>query len=210
MPGKKGAKKADADEGARLPRGSSRATRSRPCEEARPRCNRSSLCRPLAPPSGPLTPSTAPDAPTPEQLAANYAKTCKCAARWEGLGTWPPHPRSPTRRPVLRALGVKPEPEVTKDINDEEREGPYTQVLAGDVDLGPAGVRALVAALLRRPLGGQRLAGKHPYYIATAFRLWRCNAGDDGTLAVVRPRPRAVPPPTPRPVSPLTRPRPSC
>lgn len=100
---------------------------------------------------------------------------------------------------------MKPESEITKDINDEEREGPYTQVLAGDLDLGPAGVRALVAAILHQPLGGQRLVGKHPYFLITAFRLWRCNAGDDGTLAVVRPltaaaacRTRLIPPPSGR------------
>ena len=79
-----------------------------------------------------------------------------------------------------KSIGVKVDPEVVAQItgaNLEEATAPTA--LALNADLGPGGVRALVAALLGRAQG---MAG--PYKLITALRFWRCNAKCDGAAAV--------------------------
>jgi len=85
---------------------------------------------------------------------------------------------------ACKALNVTADPELIRDVRDEERETPYIHVVLGDRDIGPAGVRTIVEALLCRPVGGQRMVGGGPYDKITAIRLWRCNASDDGAVAV--------------------------
>ena len=90
-----------------------------------------------------------------ENLRQNYAKACKL-------------------------LGVKEDPAVTKAINPEPDASAPVVVIATDSALGPAGVRALAAALLARGQGFKVPGYKH----VKALRLWRANARDSGAAAV--------------------------
>ena len=90
-----------------------------------------------------------------ENLRLNYAKACKL-------------------------LGVKEDPAVTKALNPEPDAAAPIVVIATDTQLGPAGVRALAAALLARGQGFKTPGYKH----VKALRLWRANARDSGAAAV--------------------------
>jgi hypothetical protein len=90
-----------------------------------------------------------------ENLRQNYAKACKL-------------------------LGVKEDPAVAKAINPEPDAAAPVVVIATDSALGPAGVRALAAALLARGQGFKQPGYKH----VKALRLWRANARDSGAAAV--------------------------
>ena len=90
-----------------------------------------------------------------ENLRQNYAKACKL-------------------------LGVKEDPAVTKAINPEPDAAAPVVVIATDSAMGPAGVRALAAALLARGQGFKQPGYKH----VKALRLWRANARDSGAAAV--------------------------
>jgi len=90
-----------------------------------------------------------------ENLRQNYAKACKL-------------------------LGVKEDAAVTKAINPEPDAAAPVVVIATDSALGPAGVRALAAALLARGQGFKQPGYKH----VKALRLWRAGARDSGAAAV--------------------------
>ena len=61
--------------------------------------------------------------------------------------------------------------------------------------LGPGGTRALTCAMLGGPRADRPEWGQEswaqglapgPYYKLKTLRIWRCNIGDDGAVAVVR------------------------
>ena len=89
-----------------------------------------------------------------ENLRQNYARACKL-------------------------LGVKEDAAVTRAINPEGDAAAPVVVIATDSPLGPAGTRALAAAILARGQGFKAPGYKH----VKALRLWRalnlCAAGQE-------------------------------
>jgi hypothetical protein len=81
---------------------------------------------------------------------------------------------------ACKLLGVKEDAAVVKAINPEPDAAAPVVVIATDSALGPAGVRALAAALLARGQGFKQPGYKH----VKALRLWKANARDSGAAAV--------------------------
>ena len=84
---------------------------------------------------------------------------------------------------IYRSIGLPVSAIVTKNLNDEEKY-PVTQLLIDDElgALGPGGTRALMTAIMG---SGAGMKGG-PYKLLTSIRMWRANASDDGTAAIVR------------------------
>jgi hypothetical protein len=81
---------------------------------------------------------------------------------------------------ACKLLGVKEDAAVVKAINPEPDAAAPVVVIATDSALGPAGVRALAAALLARGQGFKQPGYTH----VKALRLWKANARDSGAAAV--------------------------
>jgi hypothetical protein len=110
-----------------------------------------------------------PDAPggNPAELKDNYVKMCK-------------------------AIGIQANQKVIDAIvpASEEDQADETQLIVDNElgPLGPGGTRALTCALLgggpERTESWAAGLAPGPYYKLKTLRIWRCNIGDDGAVAV--------------------------
>lgn len=88
---------------------------------------------------------------------------------------------------MCKHIGLEPNARIVNAIEPSgDDEGPKPQWMTIDNEDGPIGAPHTVAlskALLGNPLTAPDLAGG-PYQTLQSLRIWRCNIGDDGAVAV--------------------------
>ena len=89
-----------------------------------------------------------------------------------------------TYQKLCRAIAIPTHPQIVSQLSNEEKH-PLTSIFVDDEmgPLGPGGTRALMTAVMGG-MGGAGLRQTHIYTLLDSIRLWRTNAGDDGTAAI--------------------------
>lgn len=89
-----------------------------------------------------------------------------------------------TYQKLCRAIALPAHPQVVSQLSNEEKY-PFKQIFVDDEmgPLGPGGTRALMTAVMGG-MGGPGMRQTKIYTLLDSIRLWRTNAGDDGTAAI--------------------------